>query len=302
MKVAKVFNIERCSTADGPGLRTTVFLKGCPLKCKWCANPESQSFHGDVLFKAIKCVGCGACIDICPKNAIEIKEGYGPVTDKDKCVMCGKCVENCYADARVMLGENYSVDALMEILERDESYYRNSGGGITFSGGEPLIYPAFIRECAERIHERGWTVLIETCGMVSQKNIQMVLDHVDIIYCDFKHYDSKIHKELTGLENGEILNNIRYLNNCFKGELVLRYPYIPGCNDSLDSIEAFLNFADGMTNVKKVVFLPYHRLGLDKYIGLGRLYEMGDIPSLKVSELNFIKEYEKMHRVKISIE
>ena len=302
MTTARIFNIERCSTEDGPGIRTTVFLKGCSLRCRWCANPESQLFEKQILFKGVKCIGCGRCLEHCPSQAVFYDEKFGMITDIDKCTLCLTCVDNCYADARVLQGEDYTVDQLMAVLVKDEAYYKNSGGGITFSGGEPLLHSSFIKECAKQIHEKGWTVLIETCGQVPLKNIQEVADDVDIIYCDFKHPDPVRHKELTGQDNTVIIRNIEWLDANFKGELSLRYPYIPGCNDAKEAVEGFLDFASKLQHVPEVVFLPYHRLGLDKYKGLGREYAMGDMPSLKVKDLDFLKDYEKTYPVRIKIQ
>lgn len=302
MKKARIFNIERCSTEDGPGIRTTVFLKGCLLRCRWCANPESQSARREILLKGVKCIGCGQCRKVCPSQAITFMPEFGMITDSKKCSVCKKCIDACYVDARVLQGEDYTVEELMAVLERDESYYRLSGGGITFSGGEPLLYASFIRECAEEIHRRGWTVLIETCGQVSRKQIEEVADHVDIIYCDYKHWSPEEHQKLTGKDNCDILDNIRWLDENFKGELYLRYPYIPGGNDESRDIEKFLEFAEGLDKLNEVVFLPYHRLGFEKYQGLGRVYEMGDMPSLKVKAIQFLKEYESRYNLKIRIQ
>ena len=302
MEKARIFNIERCSTEDGPGIRTTVFLKGCLLRCKWCANPESQLFEKEILFKAVKCVGCGRCLKSCPSQAISCLPEFGMITDISKCKMCKQCIDDCYADARVVQGEDYTVDELMDILVKDKAYYLNSGGGITFSGGEPLLYAPFIKACAKEIHKRGWSVLIETCGQVPQKMIETVADDVDIIFCDFKHFSPEEHFKLTGKDNTQILQNIQWMDENFKGELFLRYPYIPGCNDDPYAIEKFLEFAEKLKKVKEVVFLPYHRLGLDKYKGLGRTYAMGDLESLKVNDIKFLKEYEAKYNIKISVQ
>lgn len=302
MEKARIFNIERCSTEDGPGIRTTVFLKGCQLRCKWCANPESQHFEKEILVKSVKCMGCGRCLLMCPHQAISLLPKYGMITDRSKCQMCGRCLDNCYVDARVLQGEDYTVEELMKILEKDELYYQKSGGGITFSGGEPFLYSAFIKACAQEIHKKGWTVLIETCGQIPQKNLEEAANEADIIYCDYKHSSPVEHERLTGKDNRQIIENIKWLDRNFNGELQLRYPYIPGCNDDPYAIEQFLDFAEGLTKVDQIVFLPYHRLGLDKYQGLGREYAMGTMPSLKIKDLDFLKQYENKYQLKIKIQ
>ncbi|MEA4854491.1 MAG: glycyl-radical enzyme activating protein [Christensenella sp.] len=302
MKKARVFNIERCSTEDGPGIRTTVFLKGCPLRCKWCANPESQLYTKEVLFKAVQCIGCGKCVEVCPQNAIRNITGLGFITDTEKCSLCGKCIDTCVVNARIMQGEDLSTEELMSILERDEAYYIASGGGITFSGGEPLEYADFIAEAAEAIHKKNWTVLIETCGQVSLEKIKKASEFSDIIYCDLKHINSDRHTSLTGKDNDVILRNIVWLNENFRGKLHIRYPYIPSLNDGEKEIKEFLQFISKLKNVRDVTFLPYHRLGLPKYQGLGRKYEMDGIQPLKVSDLYFLKDYQNLYNIKISIQ
>lgn len=302
MEKARIFNIERCSTEDGPGIRTTVFLKGCQLRCRWCANPESQHFEREILVKSVKCIGCGRCEKMCPNQAISLVEGMGMITDQGKCEVCKKCLDTCYVDARVLQGEDYTVEELMKILEKDEMYYQKSDGGITFSGGEPFLYASFIKACAQEIHKRGWSVLVETCGQIPQENLEETANETDIIYCDFKHYSPTEHEKLTGKDNKQIISNIKWLDKNYNGELQLRYPYIPGCNDDPYAIEQFLDFAEGLTKVDQIVFLPYHRLGLDKYQGLGREYAMGDMPSLKVKDLDFLKKYEQKYNLKIKIQ
>ncbi|NLJ98613.1 MAG: glycyl-radical enzyme activating protein [Tissierellia bacterium] len=302
MKKGRIFNIERFATEDGPGIRTVVFLKGCGLRCKWCANPESQSFEKEVLFNSRRCIGCERCIKVCGENAIRYIEEYGYITNPDLCIHCEKCIDNCYTNARTMMGKEYTTEELIEELLRDKEYYHMSGGGITFSGGEPLFYSSFIRECAEILKEHNITTLIETCGHIDIDNIKEVQEYSDYIFYDIKHMDSKIHKKLTGRGNELILSNLTWLSQNYKGNLSVRYPYIPGCNDDIESIDDFLNFVEGLENIQEVVFLPYHRLGLPKYSGLGRKYEMGDMESLKKKQLEHLKVLFDDYNINIKIQ
>ncbi|MFY9380054.1 MAG: glycyl-radical enzyme activating protein [Acutalibacteraceae bacterium] len=301
MKTANVFNIERFATEDGPGIRTLVFLKGCALRCKWCANPESQLFEKEIMFNGNACIGCGKCIESCELNAVEYIEGFGFITDNKKCNQCMKCIDNCYQNARTLMGKEYTVDELVEEVLKDEEYFKTSNGGVTFSGGEPLFYAEFIEEFSKLMKDRGISVLIETCGHIPLENIKLCAPYVDMIFYDFKHIDSQKHKEFTGAGNEKILYNLCWLNDNFKGNLSVRYPYIPGCNDKKEDIEGFLEYVSRLKNIKEVWFLPYHRLGLPKYQGLGRKYEMDDMESLKMKDIEFLKEYQKKYNITIRI-
>jgi len=297
----RVFNIERFGTEDGPGIRTVVFLKGCALRCRWCSNPESQLFEKQVLFKANACINCSRCVNLCPRKAIEFIPEYGYITAKPECDHCGLCVENCYENAREMMGVDYTPDELIEELLKDKEYYEMSGGGITFSGGEPFLQSEFIIECAKKLKELGITVLVETCGHVPGKNIKAAAEWVDYIFFDFKHIDPEKHKELTGADNRLILDNLSWLNDNFKGELAVRYPYIPTCNDAKEEIEGFLDYASNLKRVREVWFLPYHRLGIPKYQGLGYEYKMGDMQSLKFKDIEFLKDYQPKYDFTIKL-
>lgn len=301
MEKARVFNIERYAIEDGPGIRTVVFLKGCKLRCKWCANPESQSFEKEILVKANACKGCGKCEIICPNKAIKLIPPMGYITQQVLCSHCSICIDNCFEDARSVMGIDYTVDELIKELLKDEKYFHMSGGGVTFSGGEPLFYSAFIKECALRLKERNITTLVETCGYVPQENIKKIHQVVDYIYYDFKEIDPDKHKKYTGFDNKLILENLDWLDNHFKGKLSVRYPYIPGYNDSKEDIEGFLAYVSRLNNLDEVCFLPFHRLGIPKYQGLGREYEMGNMESLKMKDIEFLKEYESKYNIKIRI-
>jgi pyruvate formate lyase activating enzyme len=302
MESGCVFNIERCSIEDGKGIRTVVFLKGCSLRCIWCANPESQSFRPEVIYNENLCKGCGKCISSCKNGAVKLDLEYGYISDSDLCIACGDCVDACLYNARTMSGIEMTSNELLKELLKDQAYFKESGGGVTFSGGEPLFHSEFIRESANALKERGIPILIETCGHVSRKNIEDIIDVTEVIYFDIKAMDSDKHRRLTGEGNEVILDNLVYLNENFKGELVVRYPYIPGMNDSQEDIDSAVAFVEGLSNVKEMVFLPYHRLGLPKYRGLGRQYQMGERISLKKNDLYHLLERYKEKGLNIRIQ
>ena len=302
MGVCNVFNIERFATEDGRGIRTVVFLKGCSLRCRWCANPESQRAGTEVLVKTNVCISCARCSVLCPEKAISYKEGYGYITDQSKCRQCGVCIRECYADAREIMGRKYNEDELLAEILKDRQYYGMSGGGVTFSGGEPLYYSEIIGAIGEQMHRRGYNTLVETCGHVPQKALEDINGRVDYIYYDFKQIDPEKHKELTGVDNTLILSNLEWLCGHYSGELSVRYPYIPGCNDDETSINGFFEYIKSLSHISEIVFLPYHRLGLPKYQGLGRAYEMGNMPSLKKADLLFLVQRAEKYSLKIKIQ
>jgi pyruvate formate lyase activating enzyme len=302
MESGCVFNIERCAIEDGKGIRTVVFLKGCSLRCLWCANPESQSFTSEVIYNENLCNGCGKCITSCNKGAVKFDLEYGYISDSDLCIACSDCIDACLYNARTLSGIEMTSRNLIKELVKDEAYFKESGGGVTFSGGEPLFQSAFIRESAIALKERDIPILIETCGHVSRKHIEEIIDVTEVIYFDIKTMDSEKHRKLTGEGNELILDNLIYLDKHFKGELVVRYPYIPDMNDSEKDIDQAIEFVEGLTSVQEMAFLPYHRLGLPKYRGLGREYHMGKRISLKKNDLYPLLERYKEKRLNIRIQ
>ncbi len=281
-----VFDIKRFATGDGPGIRTMVFLKGCPMRCMWCANPESHSLEGEILYYKNKCTGCLKCLRMCPEQAIKTDERYGLVTDKDRCSLCGACVENCYSNARELAGKPMTVGEVMKEVVKDRQFYENTGGGVTLSGGEPLVQSEFcvelLRACAaEKIH-----TAIETCGMAKAEDVKKCLSCLDFIMYDYKHIDSNIHKKYTGCGNEHITENLLMINRCIKTQtLVVRIPFIPGFNGSYDTVHKMLHFLSGLKKISWVEILPYHRLGKLKYDGLGIPYQLDDVEPVKKEDL-----------------
>jgi pyruvate formate lyase activating enzyme len=292
-KTGVIFDIERFATKDGPGIRTVVFLKGCHLHCRWCQNPESQHTNVEVMYDAKKCTACGRCLESCPNGAIQTDASFGLVSDSETCIGCGLCTETCYYDARKLVGTNYKISALMKEILKDKLFYENSGGGVTFSGGEPLLQSDFLmavcRACGrEKVHRA-----VETCGHVPWNVFNKLLSELDLIFFDLKHIDPGLHKQYTGVTNELILDNLRKLSDVFS-PLIVRIPVIPGFNDASETQKSIFSFLKNqLKRITTVELLPFHRLGSSKYKGLGREYPMENIVSLKKEDL---KHLEKLGR------
>lgn len=267
-----IFNIQRCSIHDGHGLRTLVFFKGCPLRCQWCANPESQGYGPEIMESQGKCIGCGACVKVCLDSAINTTE-EGFRIDREKCVHCFNCVDRCYAGSKHQIGKEYDVEELYKEIEKDRDFYAIKGGGVTFSGGEPLTHPRDLTAIAKVCHERGIDVAIESCGMGSYDDFSHALPYINSMFFDIKHIDSDTHKELTGSGNKLILDNLKRIVK-FGVPVTVRTPIIPGLNDSLANIKGIAEFVKALPEIKEYELLPYHQFGANKYNGLGRPYAL----------------------------
>ena len=255
---------KRAAVHDGDGLRTTVFFKGCPLKCVWCHNPESISFQPEIGFFPETCIGCGECVRSCPKGAISMAEGK-PVTDRTLCDGCGQCAEYCPGAARVSYGQRWSVDQLVRKLLQDRQFYLLSGGGVTLSGGECLAQGDFALEVAKALFREGISVDIDTCGFVRWEVLERIAPYTDTFLYDLKAIDPAVHQKCTGQDNRLILENLRRLSES-GSKIEIRYPYVPGRNDQeCDAIGAFLA---SMKGISKVKVLGYHGYAGGKYAAL----------------------------------
>ena len=295
----RVFNVQKFSVDDGPGIRTLVFLKGCPLRCEWCSNPESQLSKPQVMYYPKKCRGCGKCIANCPQNCIRTDQAYGIITDHNLCIGCGKCEEMCLFNARKLMGKDMTVEELMDVVMDDYDFYRNSGGGVTFSGGEPLMQPDFLRDMLKACKENEIHTAVETCGYVSWESFEKVVKYLDLIFFDFKHYDCDVHKKFTGVGNEKIKENLKKLNEIFDN-IVVRIPYIPGFNDGKDHMQKILEELEEI-KINNVEVLPYHRIGRDKYRGLGMPYQYESIKSLQSRDIAFVEALGKRFGINIKI-
>ncbi|MDE8731537.1 glycyl-radical enzyme activating protein [Eubacteriales bacterium DFI.9.88] len=261
-----IFNIQRFSIHDGEGIRTIVFMKGCPLKCIWCCNPESQNIEPEVLFLRDKCIGCMHCVQICPLEAMEI--------DRKSCRQCGSCARVCPSSAKRLSGRYVTVDEMVKEVEKDRVFYRNSGGGITVSGGEPMMQPEFVAELLRKCHIHDIHTAIETSGFAETEAFLSVIEHVDEVFFDLKHMNSDKHKVLTGVSNEQILKNAAKLPELGK-KVTFRIPLIPDCNDEEENIRKTGEFVSALTNENVYIeILPYHRLGEMKFEWLDKIYDL----------------------------
>lgn len=280
----RIFKIERLAVHDGPGIRTIIFFKGCPLQCLWCSSPESQSQYLEMGYDERNCVRCMNCLEVCPLNAVYVSKGGRIRTDRQRCDNCGECVNVCRHNARRMIGEEVHLSEVIKEIERDEVFYYRSGGGVTLSGGEPTAQPEFAKAILKSCLNRGISTAMETCGYAHWDILEELLDFLDLIYVDLKHINAHIHERLTGKSNQLILENIKKINeNSRDTPMVIRIPVIPGVNDTQENIFGMADFVRRLNNLKRIDLLPYHRYGVSSYWILERDYKLTniDVPSHK---------------------
>ncbi len=270
----RVLRIERFAIHDGPGIRTTVFLKGCPLRCAWCHSPESQAFEAEFMPHPDRCVQCGACTEACPYHAVEPAAVAAQVAP-DVCIRCGACVDACPTGARELVGRTYSVDALMAEIERDRIFYDESGGGVTLSGGEPLVQPAFTLEVVRACRASGIHVAVDTCGHVDTLALLEVAHDADLFLFDVKIMDEARHRAFTGVSNVRILHNLERLAEVHPN-VRIRFPLIPGVTDDDANVRALGAFLASL-QLRRIDVLPYHRAGLARYARLHRPYTLNAV-------------------------
>lgn len=276
-----VFNIQNYSVHDGPGIRTIVFLKGCPLACRWCSNPESQHLQPELAYNRDKCLTfdqCVRCLEVCARGAIHKDDDNRPKIDWQLCNHCLLCADACPSKALSRYGEEWSVAKVIDTVEEDGAFYSRSGGGLTLSGGEPLQQPAFAIALLAEARRRRINTAIETCGHCSYEDLAAAAVYLDTLLYDLKVMDPEVHREYTGHSNERILENLTRIRQGFPDlPILVRTPIIPGVNDSEAAIGAIVDFIGKMPNVRYEM-LPYHRLGKPKYAYLGRTWEMTDEP------------------------
>ncbi|HHT95175.1 MAG TPA: glycyl-radical enzyme activating protein [Clostridiaceae bacterium] len=265
-----VFNIQRFSIHDGPGIRTTVFLNGCPMRCRWCGNPESNSGRPELFYNPQKCIGCGYCVEACEKNAVNAEIFTKERIDRSICDGCGKCTEGCPTLALSLKGKRMSAQEVIDEVLKDKLFYDTSGGGVTFSGGEPFVQHKFLLELVKLAKKNNLNTAIETAGNIAWKYIEPVIPYLDTIFYDFKHPDTEIHRIYTGVGNELICDNLKKLTALNK-DIIVRIPLIPGFNSNSDVLEKSASILKEM-GAKTVEFLHYHTLGESKFDFLGKSY------------------------------
>lgn len=278
----RVFDVQRFSLHDGPGIRTVVFLKGCPLRCTWCANPESQRAEPEIAWFAVRCIGCGRCVEACPRGAVRAV-GDSVVTDRLLCTACGACAAACARGARRLMGREMSVAEVMDQARRDAVFFRRSGGGVTFSGGEPFQQAAFLLECLRCSRRWGYHTALETCGQAHWEDLHAAAEFTDLFLYDVKHLDAARHRDLTGRGNELILGNLERLLE-LGATVTLRVPVVPGGTDDAGNLEALSGFVARHPRIRRVELLPYHRLGLHKYAALDMAGPAAEEPRLDLVE------------------
>ena len=262
MPKAMIFDIQRNSFVDGPGIRTTVFFKGCNLRCKWCHNPESQSFEKQMMFYKDKCTGCGKCREVCPNHL-------------KKCDFCGKCELYCPAEARKICGREYTSDEVLAEVIKDKAFYDNSGGGVTFSGGECMLQLDYLCEILKKCKSEGIHTAVDTAGNVPWKSFEKILPFTDLFLYDIKAFGAELHRKGTGVSNELILENLKNLSG--KADIIVRIPVIGGYNDNDEEIRQIADFLKQI-KIIKAELLPYHAMGEHKYTALGRNPENFRVP------------------------
>lgn len=268
-----VFDVKHYAIHDGPGIRTTVFLKGCPMDCPWCHNPESKDMGTEFMWIPDRCIGCGACVKACSSDAIRFEEG--PKIDEEKCVQCGGCIDSCYTEAFQQVGKEMTVDEVMDTIRKDRVFHEESGGGVTFSGGEPLAQPEFLKALLRRSKQMGVHTTVDTGGLLTPNILEEFVDLVDLWLFDLKHMDSGKHFEVIGVPNEQILENLSKLSG---SNVWIRMPLIPGFNDCVENIKATAEFMR-QQGFNEIYVLPYHKAGSEKTprllrcVGTTKLYE-----------------------------
>jgi pyruvate formate lyase activating enzyme len=288
MTAGIIFDLKRYAIHDGPGIRTAVFLKGCPLECWWCHNPEGQQAEAQLIFRENRCKASKTCLIVCPREAISW-EGKS-ITNWEKCDNCGECAEVCYAGAREIIGREITVEQLMAEIERDIPFYDQSGGGVTFTGGEPMQQITFLEGALIACKEMQIHTTVDTCGYSSWENFQAILPLVDLFLYDVKLMDADKHLLYTSAPNKLILENLKKLSG-EEANIIVRVPLIPGINDDEENLECCASFLNSLPRLRGIELMPYHEIGIAKYQALGKTYRLERITPPKEDQVLKAENY-----------
>jgi pyruvate formate lyase activating enzyme len=299
MKNGVVFDIRKYSIHDGPGIRTTVFFKGCPLRCWWCHNPEGQDAEPELVYRKSRCIGCGECVKSCQREALSLAAQVISV-NREKCVLCNDCCRVCPSDALSIAGKQMSVKEILEEIEKDRTFYEESGGGVTFSGGEPLLQPDFLNTLLKECKERAIHTVVDTCGFAQYETIDRIRDKVDLFLYDIKTMNNRKHRKYTGASNEQILKNLRKLAES-GSSIVISFPIILGINDDDKNVTRTAEFISSLPNILQVNLLPYHRAGIEKYKNLGKPYKLDKIQPPSNQRINSVKKKMEILGIRIGI-
>jgi len=295
----KIINIMKYAIHDGPGIRTTIFFKGCPLNCLWCHNPESQRVSQELMYWPERCLGCGQCLEVCPNGAVAAGAGHLNYL-RDHCQVCGACCQVCPAGVRELAARTMSVSEVMAEIEKDLVFYDESGGGVTFSGGEAFLQPVFLLELLKECRKKEIHTTLETCGYVNLELLQTLGEFVDLFLYDLKLMDSQKHQAVTGVANELILANLSWLAE-HHPRVIVRVPIIPGINDDQETLQQIGEFVAALKQVLELHLLPYHKAGSDKYRRLGLTYQLPDLQAPDTERLEQIAGQLEQFGLKIKI-
>ncbi|MDY3014490.1 MAG: glycyl-radical enzyme activating protein [Evtepia sp.] len=286
-KTATIFDIGRFRNTDGPGIRTILFFKGCPLSCRWCSNPFGLSPKPQLVVNPVKCTGCGTCAEVCGQGVNQVTAGEKVQVDFDHCTLCGACVDHCPAGTRMISGKEYTARELFREANKDAAFYRKGGGGVTISGGEALLQYEVAAETLRLCRSNYLNTCLETSAYAPWDHLWQVARYCHTVFVDLKHMDEKKHREQTGVSNRLILENIRKLCQELPkvgGKVIVRVPLIPGYNDDDETVKEAAQFVDSLSGCPELNLLPYHNLGESKYEMIGKTYAMGEVESRKTRD------------------
>lgn len=284
-----VSDIQKFATHDGPGIRTLVYMKGCPIRCLWCSSPQTQRRALEILHINKNCEKCGRCVKACPLEALTLSKEDGIGIDRSRCDSCGQCVETCLNQAMKLAGKEWTVEELFDEVKKDSPFFRRSKGGVTVGGGEPTMQADFVAAFLKRCKESYIHTIIETCAYARWEQMEKVIQYVDQIYVDIKHIDPAQHKKITGFSNEIILDNVK--KAAAIKPMIIRIPVVPGLNDSNENILGTAKFAAELgPNVLRIDLLPYHQFGTQTYTQLGRPYRLADVEPPSASRMAELKQ------------